>query len=447
MAQTFNNGDSNLSVRTKLNENATELNSTTSALADKATPADIETAIQDSKVDSVTSGNMNSATSNAVYQAIQSLLGGYSGTLQDLYDLITSGLPPADAPINFIVDDEDKTADFTYASGFTNSTDYEYQINGGAITTVTIKPIIVPNEDIAIGDFKIRTKAVSGVNAASNWLTNPAVYTTITGRVFMVGEGVIPGDLIIDGEDTEAAWYPLQPDDVFKIHEGQYYAIKFRNISTDTGKIYFENDSGLITVLYQLAIDGETPMKNAVLDFTKSPSLEYGLLLTPALDYSYEKFIIDEEENGGLSNITIKGIHTYNVFDRGWRVINDNVIYNNGAGVKSISGLTIEDCKFSSNNEVTGSGIDFRGAFYPPDGAGYEGVDSGYIENLIMRKIVIDDGEYEFGGQNINGFLVQDITIINVNPNATHHVRIFGFMGMGVVERIKGTNHYGNCLD
>jgi hypothetical protein len=219
MAQTFNNGESNASVRTKLNGNATELNSTTAALDGKATPADIETALDEATiffddttfegavypipsggepavgtegnpikaigggmvVNVVADGNMNAVTSNAVYDAIQTLLGGYSGTLQDLYNLISSGLITPEAPTSFIVDDVASTGDWTNVAGYTSISDYEYQINGGTITTATVKPFVVGNVNAAIGDVKVRVKAVVGVSNASAWLTNLSAYTASGG--------------------------------------------------------------------------------------------------------------------------------------------------------------------------------------------------------------------------------------------------------------------------
>lgn len=190
---------------------------TANALSEKATPADIESALDAttiffddstfegavypvpvgeepavgtednpikaknagfSLVNSVANGNMSAVTSNAVYQAIQALLGGYEGTMQDLYNLIASGLPTPEAPTSFIVDDTGNTGDWTNSVDHTDIGDYEYQINGGSLTTATVKPFVVGDVDAAIGAVRIRVKAVVGVSNASAWLSNPTAYTS-----------------------------------------------------------------------------------------------------------------------------------------------------------------------------------------------------------------------------------------------------------------------------
>lgn len=123
----------------------------------------------------VESGSINPVSSGAVYTAIDDLR-------TYLLELITSGLVTPEAPTAFVVDDDANTADFTYSTGYTDITDYEYQINGGSITAATVKPINIGDVEAAIGAIKIRVKAVPGVSNASPWLTNPDPYTPSGGE-------------------------------------------------------------------------------------------------------------------------------------------------------------------------------------------------------------------------------------------------------------------------
>lgn len=123
----------------------------------------------------VESGSINPVSSGAVYTAIDDLR-------EYLLELITSGLTTPEAPTGFVADDEANTADFTYSTGYTDITGYEYQINGGTITSATVKPINIGDVDAPIGGIKIRVKAVPGVSNASPWLTNPTAYTPSGGE-------------------------------------------------------------------------------------------------------------------------------------------------------------------------------------------------------------------------------------------------------------------------
>lgn len=274
----------------------------------------------------------------------------------------------------------------------------------------------------------------------------PLSTPTPTGRVFIVGNGVELEDFVLDADDVDAPWYPLQPNDTFKFREGQYWSIKFINITTDTGNIFIENEAGLITILYYIELIWDVKMENVVIDFTKGTEPDYGLLLSPDSSYFGNKITFDKNEVGNFNNCTIKGIHTYNAKDKGWENMSSALPYDNGVGTKSISGLTIEDCKWSSDIEDGSYGVNFGGEILGPDGMGFEGIDNGYVENVIMRRLVIEGGTYDFRAGNINNYLVQDITPTGVNPTSTIHSRIFDFFGYGIAERIKGVECYGDLF-
>ncbi|HEY8560526.1 MAG TPA: hypothetical protein VIL74_09125 [Pyrinomonadaceae bacterium] len=91
----------------------------------------------------------------------------------------SSVVTPPD-PTNFIVDDDANTGTFTPATGYA-ATAHEYQINGGSIQDCTSNVIAVGDVAAATGQVKVRVKAVPGVNAASNWLTNGSPFFASSG--------------------------------------------------------------------------------------------------------------------------------------------------------------------------------------------------------------------------------------------------------------------------
>lgn len=104
-----------------------------------------------------------------------------SGTIDDPYRFVGSGgsgniTPPA--PTNGVVDDTANTFDFTYATGYTSNSDYQYSINsGGTYQDLTAKPISVGDVDLAIGAVRVRVKAATGRNPSAP-LSNTVAFTT-----------------------------------------------------------------------------------------------------------------------------------------------------------------------------------------------------------------------------------------------------------------------------
>jgi len=125
-------------------------------------------------------------------------------------------VPPP--PTAMIVNDTANTANWTNATGFPTLSDYEYQINSGTITTVTVKPFVVGDVYAAVGDVKIRVKAATGRDASA-WLTNTTEFT---------GTPITPaaptGGVVDNDADTFAftlnSTYPSLSDYEYQVNSG-----------------------------------------------------------------------------------------------------------------------------------------------------------------------------------------------------------------------------------
>lgn len=99
-----------------------------------------------------------------------------SGTLFNTTPYTLTPITPP-APTSGIVDNDQDTFDFTYSTGYTNVSDYEYTINGGTtVLPLTSKPLVVGDVSKAIGQVRVRVKAASGRNVSA-WLQNTVAYT------------------------------------------------------------------------------------------------------------------------------------------------------------------------------------------------------------------------------------------------------------------------------
>lgn len=99
-----------------------------------------------------------------------------SGTLFNTVAFTLAAITPS-APTAGVVDDTANTFDFTYSTGYTNVTDYEYSLDGGTtVIALTAKPLVVGDVAKAIGQIRVRVKAASGRNASA-WLQNATAYT------------------------------------------------------------------------------------------------------------------------------------------------------------------------------------------------------------------------------------------------------------------------------
>jgi hypothetical protein len=130
-------------------------------------------------------GSTNAVAGNAVFDAFNAISGGYTGTLQDLYNLIVSGLPTLSAPvISFGTSTTSQNVinwtTVTHATGYV----LEYNNSGtwtnlytGALLTFTHTGLT------ANTSYEYRVRAIAtGYNASNNTVgsksTNPASVST-----------------------------------------------------------------------------------------------------------------------------------------------------------------------------------------------------------------------------------------------------------------------------
>lgn len=83
------------------------------------------------------------------------------------------------APTNPVQDDTANTFGWTNVSGYSNSSDYEYSVDGGtAWSAVTANPQSVGNASYAVGKVQVRVKADAGTNSSAGLaLSSTAAYT------------------------------------------------------------------------------------------------------------------------------------------------------------------------------------------------------------------------------------------------------------------------------
>lgn len=242
--------------------------------------------------DIVQNGNLNPVTSNAVYNELQDMLslitGGSEYSIADLYDLINNGgLAPEDPPTGFVVDDEADTADFTFADGGDVIGDYEYKLGAASIVTATVKPIIVGNSNFGIGTVKIRKKAETGVSSPSPWLVNPTAYTAVSG----------------DG-DYMAGYVPIALLSGLKSGDAD---------TTITDGIVEQNENGDLNVVVPLHMPSGARIAFKVLSVASLNEIGFGLVDSYALGVirggvSYEntlikKYFSDEVFEGVVVNV------------------------------------------------------------------------------------------------------------------------------------------------
>ncbi|WP_448104744.1 hypothetical protein [Pedobacter panaciterrae] len=120
----------------------------------------------------------NVARAAGYYKAKTKAVTGFNESLIANSPAFTVALPTPAAPTSPVNDNSARTFDFTYTSGYTNISNYEYSLDGGTtIVAATVKPIVVGNIAYAIGQVRVRVKAVAGVNNAGAWLSNTVAFT------------------------------------------------------------------------------------------------------------------------------------------------------------------------------------------------------------------------------------------------------------------------------
>lgn len=268
------------------------------------------------------------------------------------------------------------------------------------------------------------------------------------GRVFNVGTG--SGSLTVDAEDSGKEWFPLQPNDVFKIAAGSYTNINLLNFHTDTHRVYVNTDGGTVTATQYISIRSDlNPQKNVSYSFGGGIKGTYGLKLQASTSQTTERLYFDTNLIGGTENVVIEGIDTIDVNDRGWRFYGQAVEYNNGSGIPQLINVTVDNCRWISSISQGGSGIDFGNEFeYHEPESGFN-KDRGYIEGLNLTRLVLKGGNGNgIHCGNVNNLFVDDILIEDVNPDITgnpnFHARILDLKGQGIIQRVKGIGEYGN---
>ncbi|REL25945.1 hypothetical protein DXX93_04795 [Thalassotalea euphylliae] len=85
------------------------------------------------------------------------------------------------APTSGVVSDAANTFDWTFTSGFTNSSDYEYSVDAGAnFSAVTAKPLALENKVYAKDQVQVRVKQdTTNGRPASDVLKNTTAYTKV----------------------------------------------------------------------------------------------------------------------------------------------------------------------------------------------------------------------------------------------------------------------------
>lgn len=82
-----------------------------------------------------------------------------------------------DAPVISLQNDDSNQLDWEYVTGYTSNTDYEYSIDTGATwQTVNTKPLVLNDENYAVGQIQLRVNA-SNKNQAGKIAKNTQAYT------------------------------------------------------------------------------------------------------------------------------------------------------------------------------------------------------------------------------------------------------------------------------
>ncbi|SHG40738.1 hypothetical protein [Pedobacter caeni] len=253
---------------------------------------------------------------------------------------------------------------------------------------------------------------------------------TQNGRIIPVGNGT--GILNIDGDQLSlnGKAIRLQANDVIEIQAGTYQWIDMCNVTLSVGGVLYVKNNGLVIIneggfnLY-----GNKPVKNVVFDFAGFPGLEYGL--KNIYTGPHARFHIDTHSIGGYQNITIRGLEFVNVWDRGLRSGGQNIDFTD-TGIKAISGLLIEKCRFiSDNSPECGGGIKLGGERNEETGT-----NKGYIEDVVIRDIELIGGAGNIYLGNANNYEIYNIKIEGVNTPESGQEEIITANGWGKIEGI-----------
>lgn len=275
---------------------------------------------------------------------------------------------------------------------------------------------------------------------------NPVVTGIPSGRVFVVGKNS-GADILIDGLDSSKEWFPLQTNDLFKIESDDYVYMRFKDLKSPSGgKILITtNGAPITTKVVQLEGLGCNIDADFRLNVSDS-SFDYGLMIED-LGSGGEKMRIDNDGVGGF-DMTFKGILNKSFEDRGWRIIDAGIVYNNGAGRIAIKNLDVQYCKWTNDvpDQYRGSAISLFGQYYPNESTP---VDTSYVERLILKHNILENGQYDISAQNVGYFEIDGFQLTNLNTSVpaegegTYHARTLDIMGNGVARNILAKNSYG----
>lgn len=210
MAQTFNNGESNLSVRSKLNDNATELNETTAALVNKADLVDNVIPLDQlpesnlpEQIDQVTiqvngSDKIEVSLDHVALVVVDGRITIDTTWLQEQIDAAL--LPVPQMLVNPTVDNSSRLfscepnpsqpeyADAPWETSVNNGVSYSDNVNGQ-------DPFNVGPGAKAVGVVKSRIKARPGLNRAGVPVSNLTAFTAIDDENLITGYTYLPLDL------------------------------------------------------------------------------------------------------------------------------------------------------------------------------------------------------------------------------------------------------------
>lgn len=267
------------------------------------------------------------------------------------------------------------------------------------------------------------------------------------GRIFNVGGA--GGELVLDGMDTNAPWYPLQPYDTLVIQSGTYERIDIRRMATGTGVITITSDGPVDCVQSSRTfyLRGNSPSKNLYVDF-HNKGRKYGLNLTTM--EAVQTMILDYDDCGGHENVTIRGVRFFkpDYNPQSVRFIyphnhnTDGPAWNNGAGIMSFKNLSLEEMEFAS--ETPGIGIDYCvriGRFLTPS------QDNVYHEGTKLKNLKVSDnlqGNNLFYLRNAQSVHIDHIDLGNATNQSTNHNRVIIVEGNGIIENCIGREHEGN---
>lgn len=262
------------------------------------------------------------------------------------------------------------------------------------------------------------------------------------GRIFTYGSG--SGYLEIDGSNVDAPWNgDLQPNDRIRIVGGSYASIGITNIDAG-GTVYIENNDS--TQITTQDIGTWDTIKNVTLDFTNQQ--EYGLK-TEKEDASGH--ITLDWDGDGFENLVIRGIDMRNIWDRGIDWKGNNIPYNNGSGTTAIKNLTIENCRYSWSGWDEGDYGGWNLMALSGNLAASGNIDTGFIDGLTIRNIIVDGGTYNHAAGNfylvnVRNALISNINIKGTNLEGTSHMRFIVLKGQGIIENVRHDTSYGNAV-